>query len=180
MKIKVSEISEDGLSLTIRKDKNHLEKLLGKEGEDDFICNSSLLANMRVEKFRAGTVIISGKVKVSLLLRCVRCLDIFEKSLNINLNYTFLPFFTKGGSAKEVELTGEDLEFAFYHGDEINLLNIILEEIILAVPYKILCQEECLGLCAVCGVNLNFNECRCRDDRCDPRLALLKNFRSKN
>jgi uncharacterized protein len=50
----------------------------------------------------------------------------------------------------------------------------------LQVPMKILCSEECKGLCPNCGVNLNTGSCNCRREMTDERLAALKNFRVKN
>jgi uncharacterized protein len=54
------------------------------------------------------------------------------------------------------------------------------EQFYLALPMKPLCSEACHGLCPVCGTNLNRGTCDCKRDWDDPRLAPLRELRSKN
>ena len=54
-----------------------------------------------------------------------------------------------------------------------NLDPLVTEDIFLSLPTKILCSEDCKGLCPKCGVNLNLGKCSCKKE-IDPRLAALK------
>ena len=51
---------------------------------------------------------------------------------------------------------------------------LVREDIILSLPYRFLCREDCKGLCPVCGKNLNTGSCGCRSGKVDPRLEILK------
>jgi uncharacterized protein len=61
----------------------------------------------------------------------------------------------------EIELLEEDLETGFISGDEIELDDIFKEQLYLALPIKSLCREGCLGLCPICGTDLNIQRCQC-------------------
>lgn len=179
MKLKVSEIPEEGLTLFLQEKESRLESLLRRR-ELEFRFASPLLVRLNVAKSKVNIIFIKGEIISSLVMICARCLGDFKSPLNLNLKYTLLPLREKEGYAEEVALTREDLEFVFYKGEEIDLLEIILEEIILSIPNKPICQEGCRGLCPYCGVNLNIDKCQCKDNQLDFRLALLKDFKLKN
>lgn len=72
-------------------------------------------------------------------------------------------------------LEGED------EGDYIVLRNygleideLVVSDVLLELPAKHLCSENCKGLCSMCGANLNLGSCDCKEDNTDPRLAVLK------
>ena len=56
----------------------------------------------------------------------------------------------------------EDLNFGYYKDDEIDFDEIVLDQVILQVPFKPLCRDQCRGLCPNCGMNLNTGSCSCR------------------
>ena len=58
----------------------------------------------------------------------------------------------------------------------IDLGEVMREQFFLALPMKPLCRPECKGLCPICGANRNRQECGCREEWVDPRLAGLKNL----
>lgn len=63
------------------------------------------------------------------------------------------------------------------HGPEINIAALLWEELVLALPVKVLCSKDCKGLCPECGENLNFNVCPCNKQGLDPRLAALRDLK---
>ncbi len=63
------------------------------------------------------------------------------------------------GFEAETDLRDEDLEFSLYDGCEIDLSPLIREQFLLSLPTRLLCHEECRGLCPGCGTNLNHNQC---------------------
>src|SRR5690606_17342567 len=63
-----------------------------------------------------------------------------------------------------------------YDGDVIELDGLVREILLLALPMKPVCREDCRGLCRICGTNLNEGACDCRGDDVDPRLAALKRW----
>ena len=78
---------------------------------------------------------------------------------------------------KEAELRIEDLDVSIYEGDKIDLSELVREQIILNLPEKIFCSEDCKGLCAKCGANRNLIDCNCDKKELDPRWAALKNLK---
>jgi len=72
---------------------------------------------------------------------------------------------------------GRDLDFSVYQNDELDLDELVIEQLELALPVRLLCREECRGLCDQCGTNFNEQQCNCQPP-IDPRwqaLADLKN-----
>ena len=75
------------------------------------------------------------------------------------------------------EVGGDDLTTAFYRDDRIDLVQMIREQMFLAMPMKPLHSDDCKGLCPSCGANLNETTCGCRNEWIDPRLAPLRDLK---
>lgn len=116
-----------------------------------------------------------GKIFGRMARECVRCLDQFEEALSLSCEVEFkkavkavtviVPHREKGkgvkGSDKPVDENSTDEDVYPISGNEIDLLPAIREQVILASPLQSLCNENCLGLCQVCGSNLNDGICGC-------------------
>ncbi len=76
---------------------------------------------------------------------CYKCGD--ECTFNVNLDFSNI-----------VDTLNDDV---YYNKKELDLDQMVSEELLLNMPSKIICKEECLGLCGVCGKNLNFGKCNC-------------------
>src|SRR3954470_5911423 len=122
---------------------------------------------------------VSGRVTTKLQLECGRCLEAFDIPVDgaFELRYVPAPSATEGD---ERQVNEEDLTTAFYKEDSIDLGELMHEQFVLALPMKPLCSEECQGLCATCGTNLNKGTCECKPVWEDPRLAALRELRTKN
>jgi uncharacterized protein len=81
-------------------------------------------------------------------------------------------------SGEDEELTAADLDLDFYTGEVIDLESIIREQIILTLPLKPLCSEDCRGLCTRCGVNLNQERCACKAETAAGPLAGLAKLKT--
>ena len=126
----------------------------------------------------SGTVYIKGSFSALIDICCSRCLENTELSIGSDFAYTLIP--AKAETREDLELNPELLEISYYQGDFIDLTHIICEQIILQIPIKVLCKEECKGLCQHCGANLNNSFCNCDSNVVDSRMAVLKNFIKKN
>ena len=111
-----------------------------------------------------------GTVAAELELPCSRCLEPFRLPIAASFDVRYLP----ASAAVEREVDDEDLETSYYRNDEIDLNELLREQFYLALPMKPLCAEECRGLCAQCGTNLNTDTCDCAPVWEEPRLAALK------
>jgi DUF177 domain-containing protein len=75
---------------------------------------------------------------------------------------------------EEIEFPEDESEVGFYSGEGVDLADVVAEQVILAVPMKIICRDECLGLCPVCGGNRNLRACGCSTPQNDSPFASLK------
>ena len=129
---------------------------------------------------RSGTtVFVKGAVTATVELPCSRCLESFDFPLTSEFSFSLVPEASEPGPC-EKELQTEDLETDFYDGETIDVRKIVHNNVLLGLPIKPLCRDDCSGLCPVCGTNRNLARCTCStDEPGDPRLARLKEFLSK-
>jgi uncharacterized protein len=124
---------------------------------------------------RAGDEIrIAGSLKTSLDLSCFRCLE----PARIAINKPFDLFFRQGDENifdedAEVELDEADTRTAFFSGTQLAIADILHEQILLALPMKVLCTVDCKGLCPHCGTNLNSGKCNCPRENFSPHMDTL-------
>jgi uncharacterized protein len=117
-----------------------------------------------------------GAVQATLDLPCSRCLEPFSLPVDAAFDLRYQPHALNSGEG-EREIEDDDLTTAFYENETIDLGQLMREQFHLALPMKPLCEEDCLGLCAACGANLNQGACGCKREWEDPRLAVLKALR---
>ena len=125
--------------------------------------------------FAAGT--FTGHVVVA----CSRCVNEMRIAIEETLRVTFMPpseMPSDDDAASEdgAEVTEGDLDLFPFDGDKIDLEPLFREQFVLAIPYAPLCREDCKGLCAQCGIDLNTGTCAC-EKPIDPRLAALKGLK---
>jgi uncharacterized protein len=102
---------------------------------------------------RAGIVNLVFSVKFTLSLLCDRCLEPFERDFSYDFEHTVV---------KSLNNSHDD-EYIVCEGDFIDVTSIAISDLLLQLPTKILCKEDCKGLCQHCGKNLNYGECDCND-----------------
>ena len=117
-----------------------------------------------------------GRVTTTLELPCGRCLEPFTLPVDASFDLRYQPHAANTGEG-EREIEEDDLSTAFYENEAIDLGQLMREQFYLALPMKPLCDEHCLGLCTVCGTNLNRETCGCTRDWEDPRLAVLRKLK---
>ncbi|MDS1029904.1 DUF177 domain-containing protein [Bacillota bacterium LX-D] len=115
---------------------------------------------------------VEGQVQAKLNFTCSRCLQPFIKEFNTKIAAEFRPKVRR-----EEEVDAENVYY--YSGDLVDLTDAILENILLELPMKAICTENCLGLCMKCGKNLNEGPCTCSTQEIDPRLQELQKFFSQ-
>jgi uncharacterized protein len=119
---------------------------------------------------------IQGKISAEIEAECVRCLQAAAVSLMFPFGAVFVTAenYTQ---EKEAELRADDLEVSVFEGDKIDLTELAREQILLNLPSKVFCREDCQGLCQKCGANLNLIDCNCEETEVDPRWSGLKNLK---
>jgi uncharacterized protein len=71
------------------------------------------------------------------------------------------------------------MDVGFYDGVRFDVDAMAVEQIVLTMPMRFVCDELCKGLCPNCGADLNQGPCLCKDEPGDPRMSVLKEFRRK-
>jgi uncharacterized protein len=119
-----------------------------------------------------GQIRIEGQFETKIEMACARCLEPVIEDVNRSFDLFYAPL-PKGPKPKEDRLRDDDTEIGFFEGDGLFLADVLREQVLLALPLKVICQSDCRGLCPNCGANLNHEECRCETHATDPRLAPL-------
>ena len=119
---------------------------------------------------------LAGRLRTTLELVCSRCLEAFPLAVDEGLEVLFLPHAENTGEG-EREVEDEDLSTAFYRDQVLDLGQLVQEQFYLVVPMKPLCDQNCKGLCEVCGTNFNTGSCHCHPTWVDPRLAVLEQLK---
>ncbi len=111
-------------------------------------------------------------------LQCARCLDAIPELLHGDFDLIFRPH-AADASATERAITEEETEIGYYDGSGLLLEDVVREQVLLSLPSRTLCQEDCKGLCQRCGGNLNGSDCHCDAAPVDPRWHALAGLASK-
>jgi len=184
MKIKVPAIPEEGLSLDFDQATPWFHEVLCARFAPTYPPDKP--ASGHVDLFKTmQNVSLSGDLALTLVPTCANCGSVFETRLEVPLQRILAPYFSDPrvsllSEEEEIELSAEDLEFSFYHNDQINLAEIVGEEIELALPIRFLCKEDCLGLCPRCGINRNEATCQCQETVEGSPFSTLRNFKLKS
>lgn len=135
-KIKVAQIQDTGLHVDTQLE----AEALAIEDKPDFKFSAPIKVALDLNKVDS-TVIVSTKVAGKYLSICDRCLEPVEKKWGVDFSLDI-----------PVQKTTEFID----------LNEEVRQEIILGLPIKILCKEDCKGLCLNCGVDLNKEQCKCQ------------------
>jgi uncharacterized protein len=113
-----------------------------------------------VAELLGAEIRVRGHLATRLEASCDRCLGplVIPVEHDFDLFYRSLKSIAK---EEEIEISDDELEIGFYSGDGIELEDVAREQVILAVPIKVICRDECRGLCPVCRVNRNQTKCNC-------------------
>jgi uncharacterized protein len=162
MIITVSEIPDDGLELN--------EELAA----ETLAVRAPVHSVLNV--YRTGSeVLVSGVMDTVVELQCGRCLKNFDMDIKSRLEVVYHPA-KEIGKEEHRELKGDELESGFYSDDTLDTVDVLREQLLLSVPMRPLCSEDCKGLCPVCGADLSEVQCNCEIREEDPRLSVLKNL----
>lgn len=129
---------------------------------------------VRLEK--TGTqVFLSASISATGTFSCDRCLREFQQELSPAYRMTYVFDASDAGEydPAEVQVISPSLTV-------IDITDDVRQTLLLAVPLKVVCREECRGLCPTCGTDLNTGVCCCREEPSDHRWDALNSLRTKN
>ena len=140
----------------------------------------SLVERVKVEgkvRLAGADVFVNGHIETRAQVECDRCLKQVEMPVKADFDLQYITGAEYESSAT-AELTEELLSVSVFDGETIDVDEIVKEQILLAVPTRMLCQPDCKGICPVCGIDKNTDDCECETEDIDPRWAALKNLSS--
>jgi uncharacterized protein len=140
--------------------------------------SSAIHSQLRV-MLSGDRVLVDGRIAGDLEVTCCRCAKGISERVEKEFSVEYWPDPKVTHEGEELELTYDDLEIGFYRDDKIDLSAVVTEQILLDIPMKPVCQEDCKGLCDQCGVDLNEETCECAKTRVDPRLQVLAQIKNK-
>jgi len=120
---------------------------------------------------------IEGEVNASPILECSRCLKSFRQDI-VGYFSIVARHLRKGEtvpvySDDDKNEDEDDLIYIAHDEDSIDITKFVHDALLLSIPLKPVCSEDCKGLCPVCGNNLNESECGCNRESNDPRWRVL-------
>jgi uncharacterized protein len=122
---------------------------------------------------------VVGSLKTDLEILCARCLEPVHYPIQREFDLLYRPAGSDITEDKEVEIQDTDAAISYYEGDGVQTVDLLREQVLLEVPLKTLCKEDCKGLCPHCGINLNTGKCECAQAATDPRWEALKGLKDK-
>lgn len=124
----------------------------------------------------AGTAYLKGTVETAVRLQCARCLELFLWRLTSD----FVLVVKQLREGEVLRESGQDDDEATsmlmlpWGENEVDIAPYVRDAVILTLPMKPVCREDCSGLCPVCGKNISAGPCGCVEDHHDSRWEALK------
>lgn len=127
----------------------------------------------------AQTIRVRGRIEGSVESVCARCLEPFTTQLDGLLDLFYYPMRVIA-KKEDVPIDKKDTDIGFYEDPGVELADVLREQILLWLPMRGLCRENCKGICPHCGTNLNTETCSCAESFTDPRWDALRNLHYRN
>jgi uncharacterized protein len=150
---------------------------LAVEGQAD------LIEEKRVGEARGALRVVDdirlrGSYKGEFEIPCARCLEPVEQSLTGEFDLIFRPLGVDADSSERA-ISASETEIGYYQDGGLLLEDVMREQVLLSLPARALCREDCKGLCPRCGQNLNSESCTCVTVPADPRWSALSDLASR-
>ena len=158
------------------------EELLSEGGhfEGDFAFKEDDM-DVEVENYSAdflptdAGLYMDVSFKYSYSTACARCL---EPTKGFGRGKAGIQLMQESTEAvEEKELSDDDMGIIYIEEDEIDLYELIRQEVVFNLPVRVVCSDDCKGLCHACGMNLNLGGCKCETDA-DPRWTALNKLKN--
>lgn len=185
MRVNIDEIKEAGLRRSWDVAREDLDQMVAGD-QAGYRASGPAHVDAKLSKIERR-VRVDAEGRASLTVPCGRCLSPVTVELPLEFELTLVP---ADEYADEPRKAGDDntgptagtfdaerAEEDVYRGKEIDLDPIVREQLLLALPGYPVCKDDCKGLCAVCGANLNERECGCDRHVPDPRWAGLQKLK---
>lgn len=165
MRVRVGKIKD--IPGEIMRVKTEVSLSVMEDGKKEVVFTQAL----RLELELTGTgsaIIVEGTVKTAVQLSCDRCLKPFSLPIEAPFSETYYP----AGLGQKIHRE----EWVPFKDEVIDLMPEVMKTILIELPMKAVCQDDCRGICPSCGQNLNTGDCNCEHEKIDSRLGVLKDL----
>ena len=170
MEININDIDENGLVIEAFKSPNWFTNISEFNEKDESLqLKSDVSFNLNVSKI-AKEIFVNGNSDFTLIMNCSRCLKLVERKIKNKIKLVMSP----GDSEPESQ---GDIDHETYDSELVDLSAYLREKVALSIPYKVVCNDECKGLCPRCGINLNTQNCECVIEEPRSKFAVLKDLK---
>ena len=125
-----------------------------------------------------GEVRVEGDLQVTVNGICDRCTEPASCELKNHFDLVYMPA-SDGATGGEDEIDEAGVEVGYYDGNALELNEILREVVLLAMPMQMVCEEDCRGICPICGENKNQADCNCAPAMADDRWNKLRALRAE-
>jgi uncharacterized protein len=172
MKVKVLELREGENLLELRETSASLDM--------GFLSNafkSEIPVKLWLHK-RENEIVVRGTASLVVTEECSRCLESFDHKFDVQFEAFCDKIGARKGDEEAREAEGETFTVS-HDGKILELGPCLREAIVLSLPIRPLCKEDCKGLCPLCGRNLNEGSCNCQRDKFDARWNMLERLKKE-
>lgn len=110
---------------------------------------------------------LDARFNLNIIFPCDRCLQDVVKEFNSELSRKI------DMNESEVQKFEDIDEIPYMDGNELDVERLVYNELLVNLPMKVLCNDNCKGICNRCGVNLNHDTCDCDSSDIDPRMSKI-------
>lgn len=180
MEFRISELEKDPIDFDLRFQPGVVD--FGEEAEQKAPLaaegRAEVLHEHRGPKEIIADIRLKGTFAGEFEVPCARCIEPVPIPLKGEYDLLFRPVGADGG-APERSISAPETEIGYYQKDSLLLEDVLREQVLLSLPVRTLCKEDCKGLCPRCGQNRNSQACSCDEGSNDPRWAALGDLRSR-
>lgn len=142
--------------------------------EEGVELGGPITGKIRLHRTSQG-IYADGTVRAPVRLDCTRCLKAFPATLEFPLREEFYPTIDVN-TGLPLPAPDSELAFPINRHHELDMREAIRQNLVLALPLRALCREDCAGLCPRCGHDLNEGPCDCQPEATDDRFAVLRDL----
>ncbi len=171
MLINLTELfSRDGKekTYTCSIDMDHLQT-----SEDTYEIVAKKPVSLRIRNLGDRKLLLEGTAELTLQIPCGRCLEPVDYPFTLDMNEELDMNKTEEERAEELD------EQPYVSGYYLDVDRLLSNELLLNLPMKVLCREDCKGICNRCGANLNHTACSCDQSSPDPRMSVIQDLFQK-
>ncbi len=179
MYIRVSDIPREGLDVFSVQGRDRIPHML--EEMDPYPLKAVRLTDASLLISEEGrNLFLTGSFAAEGEALCDRCADPFTVRMEREFQTVLVPRDEGPAGSMKMEISGGDLEVAYYDGLGIEVEDVFWEQVAVAIPVKLLCRDDCRGICPHCGANRDREPCGCPDDTAQSPFGVLRKLLDEN